>query len=123
MLIMITTDTATRQSAPQQQWSQDELRVGLARFAAELTRVQVHLSAQSGPTGPAMLRCVLQAHPTGRSPLVVTEDATTVPNALHGALHQLVRLLISHDGKLRHEKGGQTVRQHLDGPAAATGTP
>ncbi len=117
MLIMITADTATRQSAPQQQRWEDELRVGLARFSDELTRVEVHLSAQTGPTGPAVLRCVLEADPAGRSPLVVTEDATTVSTALHGALHQLVRLLVSHDGKLRDEKGGHSVRHPRPAPA------
>jgi hypothetical protein len=110
VLIMMTTDTATRQSAPEQQGWEDELRAGLDRFADELTRVVAHLSSESGPTGPAALRCVLEAVPAGRSPLVVTEDASTVEGSVRGALHQLVRLLTSHDGKLRDDKGGETVR-------------
>jgi hypothetical protein len=117
VLIMITTDTATHLSAPAQQGWENELRAGLAHFATELTRVEAHLSSQSGPTGPTALRCVLEADPAGRSPLVVTEDAATVEAAVRGALHQLVRLLVSHDGKLRDKKGGETVRHPRPAPA------
>ena len=117
MQIMITTDTATRQSAPEHQGWEKELQAGLNRFDDELTRVVAHLSTQSGRTGPPALRCVLEAVPAGRSPIVVTEDGPTVAAAVRGALHELVHLLDGHDGQLRDTKGGPSVRHPGSAPA------
>jgi sigma 54 modulation/S30EA-like ribosomal protein len=69
---------------------QDEADRALGRHKDRLTRVDFHLSdVNSHKFGLLDKRCVLEAHPAGRQPLVVTVDAPNVRSAVHGAVAKL----------------------------------
>jgi len=74
----------------------------LERFAAQVTRVEVHLSDDNGGKGGGDdKRCVMEARLEGRPPTAVTHKADTVDAALHGAAEKLARSLESTLGRLR----------------------
>lgn len=78
----------------------------LARYGERLTRVEVHLSdGSAGRSSTDDIKCTLEARPAGGTPVVVTENANTVEEALTGALHKMKSLLETHFGKLDARKG------------------
>ncbi len=86
----------------------------LDRFAAQLTRVEVHLSdVNSKKTGGADKQCVVEARPAGLRPVSVTATAPTVNMAFAQALNKMRRSLTSIFGRL-----GRSSR-HAD-PARTT---
>lgn len=74
----------------------------LERFAERLTRVEAHISdVNSHKNGDGVdKRCVLEARVAGHQPIVVTEDAESVDQAVSGAAQKLKRALDSMFGKL-----------------------
>lgn len=79
------------------------VEASLGRFDSYLTRVEVHLSAES--TGDD-IRCLLEARPEGLNPEVVTNNASSVDDALNGALRKMVSVLDTTFGRRDHRKGG-----------------
>lgn len=79
----------------------------LARFAHQITRVEVHMSDENAVKGGGDdKRCTVEARVEGRPPYVVTEYAATMRQALTGATGKLYRL-IEHDlGRLHDNKPG-----------------
>lgn len=66
----------------------------LARFSDHITRVEVHLSDENAAKGGDHdKRCLIEARLEGRQPVVVTEYAATMKQALTGATDKMVRLL------------------------------
>jgi hypothetical protein len=56
------------------------IAAGLERFAAQLTRVEVHLAdINAGKGGPADKRCMIEARPTHHQPVAVTHQAESIP--------------------------------------------
>ena len=83
------------------------LKQALARFAEHITRIEVHLSDENGgKNGQHDQRCMLEARLEGRQPVAVTETASTLTQAVHGAADKLAHLLDSRLGRLQdhHEK-------------------
>ncbi|MCW7540263.1 ribosomal subunit interface protein [Aquabacterium sp. A7-Y] len=81
----------------------------LGRFDARLTRVEVHLNDvnSSQKTGPADIRCMLEARVTGSEPVAVTDHGPTVDVAVRGAGGKMQRALDSALGRRndhRHDK-------------------
>ena len=73
----------------------------LARFTNHVTRVEVHLSDENGgKSGQQDQRCMLEARLEGRQPVAVTEHASTMDQAVHGAAQKLAHLLDSTLGRL-----------------------
>jgi hypothetical protein len=73
----------------------------LARFDGRITRVEVHLSdVNSGKSGSDDKRCLMEARPAGRDPVVVTNEAATLEESVRGASDKLRRLLSSLFGRL-----------------------
>ncbi len=74
----------------------------LARFAGQITRLEVHLSDENSTakTGVIDKRCLLEARPAGRDPLSVSDIALTIDQAVTGAAHKMLNLLDSELGKL-----------------------
>jgi len=70
-----------------------EIETGLDRYRDRLTRAEIHLSDVNGPKGGTDCRCVLEARPAGRQPVVVTSDAETPDEAVSGAIEKMGRLL------------------------------
>ncbi|MEP6860703.1 MAG: HPF/RaiA family ribosome-associated protein [Deltaproteobacteria bacterium] len=74
---------------------------GLRRFSDQITRIEVHLSDESGPkTGGDDKRCLLEARITGRQPMAVTHHAPSVDLAVDGAIEKLEHAITTALGKL-----------------------
>lgn len=73
----------------------------LGRFSDQITRVEVHLSDESGPkNGGDDKRCLIEARITGRQPMVASHDAPSIHQAIDGAVERLVHAITSSFGKL-----------------------
>jgi hypothetical protein len=65
-----------------------------ARFAEQVTRMDVHLGDASATHGQVVdKRCTLEARLAGHAPLAVSHEAAKVADAMHGALDKLQRKL------------------------------
>lgn len=62
------------------------VETALSRFAHQITRVEVHLSDETGGKGgPGSIRCVMEVRIDGHQPIAVTDDAGSVHQAIAGA--------------------------------------
>jgi ribosome-associated translation inhibitor RaiA len=80
----------------------------LSRFSDRITRVEVHLSDENSDKkdGYDNMRCMIEARLEGFSPIAVTDQATTLDEAVDGAANKLVNLIETtlgrqHDQELR----------------------
>jgi ribosome-associated translation inhibitor RaiA len=86
---------------------------GLERFAAQLTRVEVHLGdVNAGKAGPADKRCMIEARPTNHRPVAVTHQAATIPLAIDGAVDKARRALDKALAPRTDHKGQPSVRDN-----------
>lgn len=98
-----------------------EVKDALGRVAEHITRVEVHLSIESGGrSGQSDKRCVMEARMEGMQPLVVTEQAGSLDQAVAGAAGKMLRQIDSTLGRLRDrsqrgEESGQAEPELLDG--------
>ena len=77
----------------------------LARHADHITRVEVHLTDEKGgKSGPHDQRCVMEARLEGFQPMAVSELATALDPAVHGAAGKLSRMIDSHLGRVRDKR-------------------
>jgi hypothetical protein len=59
-----------------------EVAAALSRFSDHITRIEVHLSDESGGRATdANIRCMIKARPAGQAPVTVTDDAGSVDAA------------------------------------------
>lgn len=87
----------------------DRVEEALARFAPQLTRVEVYLADDNaGKSGGK--RCSIEARPKGMAPLAVTDEANTLNDAVSGALQKMTSRLQSEFGRRGGHKGGESVR-------------
>jgi ribosome-associated translation inhibitor RaiA len=81
----------------------------LSRMSDRLTRVEVHLTDESGPKNRANnKRCMMEARLEGRQPIAVTDEAATVDLAVNGAADKLARLIEHTLGKLHDQRAHRT---------------
>ncbi len=80
----------------------------LSRFSDHITRVEVHLSDENSDKkdGYDDMRCMIEARLEGRQPIAVTDQATTLDEAVDGAADKLTNLIETtlgrqHDQELR----------------------
>ncbi len=78
------------------------VRDALDRFAAQITRVEVHLSDENSDkkVGTEDKRCLLEARLAGLQPIAVTDRAATLEQAVEGAVQKLTHSLESTLGRL-----------------------
>ncbi|MEV4603955.1 HPF/RaiA family ribosome-associated protein [Amycolatopsis sp. NPDC049253] len=113
MQIHISTDRNLHGDAELIQGFETELESKLARFSDRLTRLDVHLSDEmGGGTDGEDLRCVIEAFPVAREPVVVTNRAGSVDDAFNGAVSRIERVLATLYSRAGHHKGGDSIR-HL----------
>ena len=76
----------------------------LARFAGQITRLEVHLRDENSASKSGVIdkRCLLEARLEGREPTSVSDLALTIDQAVNGAAHKMVSLLESELGKLEN---------------------
>jgi len=72
----------------------------LARFAEELTRVEVHLSDINAAKGGRDIRCVIEVRFSGMQPLTVDGLADDVDRAVRDVVGKAERALETRIGKL-----------------------
>ena len=91
-----------------------KVQSALERFEDRLTRVEVHLGDVSGEKdgSGADKRCLLEARPAGLQPVVVTDFADTVEQAVAGATRKMQSLLNSTFSRIDGRDEHATIRQN-----------
>lgn len=75
----------------------------LSRFSEDITRIEVHLSDENGhKDGVVTKRCLLEARMKRKQPVVVSNQADTLGQAIGGALAKLTVSLDTIMGKLKN---------------------
>jgi ribosome-associated translation inhibitor RaiA len=106
MQVQVSTDNNINGSAGLIENVEAELTETLGRFGNQITRVEVHLRDVNGPKATGDDKsCLMEARLSGRQPLVVSHDASTVRQAIEGASEKLERALDHQLGKLSDRKG------------------
>lgn len=81
----------------------------LNRMSDHITRVEVHLSDESGnQSSHNGKRCMMEARLEGRQPVAVTHQSATVFQSVEGAAHRLARLIESTLERLHDQAGRRT---------------
>jgi hypothetical protein len=90
----------------------------LSRFGERVTRVEVHLSDENGPkSGLDDKRCTMEVRVAGLRPTAVSHRATTVHDAVGGAVHKLQSAVESAIGR-RAAHSGAPRRERASVPAS-----
>ncbi|WIX76890.1 HPF/RaiA family ribosome-associated protein [Amycolatopsis carbonis] len=111
MEIQISTDSNLSGGEDLIRYFEVELESKLARFSEHLTTLDVHLSDEMGGSSDGEdRRCVIEARPAGRQPVIATQHAGSVPDAFNGAVQKLERGLEKLFGRAAHHKGGESIR-------------
>jgi ribosome-associated translation inhibitor RaiA len=111
MQIQVHTDNNIEGRGELTAYVEREVEAVLSRFSDRVTRIEVHLSDESaGRSTGADIRCLIEARPTGRAPVTVTDDADTLDRALSGAIHRLSRRLDNEEGQLDDHGGRASIR-------------
>lgn len=112
MQIHVNTDDSIQGRERLAQWVSTEVSGVLDRFAAQVTRVEVHLADENkGKAGERDKRCMMEARLAGQQPVAVTQQAPTLEEAVTGAAEKLERALSSTLGRLRDQAGRETIRR------------
>ncbi len=81
----------------------------LIRISDHITKVEVHLKDEDGnKKGKNDKRCMIEAHIERRQPIVVTNHADTLNQALDGAIDKLIRMMESILGRQRDQRSRKT---------------
>ena len=102
MLIQVNTDKNISGHEELAQSVEETLNHVLARFAGQITRLEVHLSDENSTSKSGVIdkRCLNEARLAGREPTSVSDQALSIGQAVTGAAHKMVSLLESELGKL-----------------------
>ena len=112
MDVQVNSNTSVAVSARFVRFAKDETARVLDRFAASLTRVEVHLSDEnSRKGGDADKRCAVEARPSRSRPITVTATAGTVETALSRALGKVRRALTTAFGRRGRSVGHASVNE------------
>jgi len=85
------------------------IKDALSRMSDNITSVQVHLSDENADKkGKNDKRCMLEARLEGRQPIVVTENASTLNQALDGSIDKLKNMIESITGRQRDRRNIKT---------------
>lgn len=103
MQFQVNTDNQIIGSQRKNEWIESVLEDSLGRFNDWITRVEVHLTDESSSSKSVGddKRCVIEARPSGRQPVSVSNTAPTDEQAVKGASSKMVHQLDSIAGKMR----------------------
>ncbi len=95
MQVQIHTDNHIEGTEAMGKWVTTSIKDTLARFAGQITRVEVHFSDENAgkKTSPENKQCMLEARMEGLAPLAVKHHAANLNQALDGASEKLVHLI------------------------------
>ena len=100
MQIQINTDHRVEGHEALAAWATGEVKSALSHFSDHITRVEVHLSDETGhKSGTNDKCCVMEARLERHQPLAVTQHADTVYQAVTGAAEKLTRSIGSSLGR------------------------
>lgn len=104
MQVQIHTDTHIEGTEAMAQWASSTVKDGLARFSAQITRVELHLSDVNAgkKNGPESIQCMMEARLEGHQPLAVKHLGANLNQAIDGALEKMVRLIDSTLSRVAH---------------------
>jgi len=89
----------------------------LEHFREKVTRVEVHLADENGEkSGPGDKRCTLEARLTGLKPVVVTEHADNLHQAIQHAAVKLEKAVSSALERAQAQRHRDIVSAHADDP-------
>jgi len=75
----------------------------LYRFESHLSRIEVHLSDESGKKGgPNDIQCLMEARIEHRQPIAVSNSANTLEEAVSGATDKLKAALTTIVGRIQN---------------------
>ena len=85
------------------------IRSALIRMSDHITKIEVHLKDENGnKKGKNDKRCMIEAHLEGFQPIVVTDYADTLNQALDGAIDKLISMIESIRGRQRNQRNSKT---------------
>lgn len=107
MQVQVNTDRHIEGSAELITQVEATLEDALSRFGSRITRLEVHLSDESGSqkSDGSDKRCVLEARLTGMKPIKVSADGSSHEHALNDASKNLAKLLGRTLDRLDNPKG------------------
>ena len=106
MQIQINTDRNVDGNEALAEYVRGEIKQVLSRFSERITRIEIHMSDENSykKGGKDCLRCVIETRLEGHQPMAVTDQSTTLEQAVHGALDKLTRLIESTVGRLNDQR-------------------
>ena len=107
MQIQINSDNIIKLGASSADGFAETVRQQLGQFAERLTRVEVHFNDLNGRENKVGddKRCLIEARPASREPVVVTSEAGNLDLALSAGLKKLVTALDREFGRITGRKG------------------
>jgi len=100
MLIEVRTDGNINGSEPFSEHVKALVLAALQRYGDRVRRVDVHLSdAVGNKTSHDDKCCMIEARRDGCEPILVTQQESTMDQAIHGAIHKLKKSVDSALGK------------------------
>ena len=126
MQVQVNTGDGVTGKETLESWATDFVNESLARYAGDLTRVEVQFTDEAkGKHNGIDMHCMLEARPTGHAPIAVHHTAEDMDQAARGAMQKLIRALEHKFGKLdRHDhRARDTIRRDPEAvDAAGTGS-
>jgi hypothetical protein len=96
MQIDVSTDSHIDGREKLTRYVQGHVETALERFGARITRVEVHLTDESGgKEAREDTKCVMEVRIGGRPPVAVTSQEASVDSAITAATHKLKHLVES----------------------------
>jgi len=93
----------------------DTIKSALIRMSDHITKVEVHLKDEDGDKkGKNDKRCMIEAHLEGRQPIVVTEHADNLNQALDGAIEKLISMIESIRGRQHDQRHIKTKELSIE---------
>ena len=112
--VQVNTDHNVHGSERLELYVRSTVEASLGRFGERLTRVEVHLSDDNGQRSRGDdKRCLMEARPAGMQPIVVTHLASTIDDAVDGAVMKLEKLLDNTFHKQHDHKGRQSLGHNM----------
>jgi hypothetical protein len=83
----------------------DQIENTLSRISEHVTRLEVHLSDENGNKNNLNdKRCMIEARLEGQKPLAVTNQSSSIEQAVDGASEKMLRMIESKLGRIRDKK-------------------
>ena len=109
--IQVTTDANIQGHEDLIQRVTAEARYVLSRFAKQIMSLEIHFTDEDGSKhGNVDKRCLMEVRCSGRTPVAVSNESSTIEGAFRGAMKKLQNLLTSILGKADGHKGVKSIR-------------